>query len=127
MPLELNYDERCQLSVLIIEMLQQWRMSEDEQLALLGMPAETRPRELTRLGRGAPFPEVSEQEQRARHLLGIDEALQVIFPHNRRMASFWVRHGNKKFPESPLTVMLSEGLAGMDRIWRHLDCTRNWE
>jgi len=124
---ELNYEERCQLSQMVMNILDDWQLSTDEQLALLGMPEDTRSRELTRLRHGSPYPEDNLLIDRARHLIGIHESLHVIFPHNRNMPAFWLRHRNRQFPNSPLSVMLDDGVSGMHRVWCYLDCTRNWE
>lgn len=123
----LNHEERCILARLVMETLDDWQIDPGDQLALLGLPEGTRTRELTRLRGGAPFPDDTLQVSRARHILGIQSSLHMIFPHNRNMPAFWLHHGNRYFPDSPLSVMIDDGLPGMHRVWSHLDCTQNWD
>lgn len=119
--------EREQLAILVMGVLDDWNIREEYQLRLLGLPAATPGRELTRLSRGKALPDDDDVLQRAVHLIGIEQALSVVYPLNRRMAGFWLTTRNRFFRGAPMTVMLEEGLGGMDRVWRHLDCTRNWE
>lgn len=125
--IELNYEERCRLSVLVMAVLDTWKVERTDQLHLLGMAAG-RGRELARLRNGNPFPEDDAVFERARHILGIDDALQVIFPRNGNMSAFWLTNpNNRQFGRAPVEVMLDEGLAGMRRVWSHLDCTQDWD
>ena len=127
MAVELSEEERIQLAALVMSIFEEWQLDGDQQLALLGLPEGTKHRELTRWRRGTPFPQEDALLNRAKHVLGIQESLHVIFPLNPRMPVFWLTNRNRYFKSPPLTVMLEEGLVGMNRVWRHLDCTVNWE
>lgn len=122
-----SQQEREQLAILVMSVLKEWNIRDEFQLTLLGLPADTAERELTKFSRGKALPDNDELLQRAVHLVGIHHALGVIFPLNKKMAGFWLTTANRQFGAVPLTVMLEEGLSGMDQVWRHLDCTRNWE
>ena len=122
-----SQQEREQLAVLVMDVLKEWNIRDEIQLELLGLPAKTANRELTKFSRGKALPDDEQLLQRVVHLLGIHHALGVVFPLNRKMAAFWLTTANRHFGGAPLTVMLEEGLSGMDQVWRHLDCTRNWE
>jgi len=125
--LHYSQQDREQLAVLVMGVLNDWNIREEYQLALLGLPETTASRELTKFSRGKALPDNDELLQRVVHLLGIQQALGVVYPLNTRMAGFWLTTTNRFFKQTPMTVMLEEGVSGMDRVWRHLDCTRNWE
>lgn len=118
--------EREQLAVMVMGVLNGWDIREEFQLSLLGLPSDTPTRELTKFSRGKALPDDAELLDRAVHLIGINQALGVVFPLNPRMPGFWLTTRNRFFRTAPLTVMLDEGLNGLDRVWSHLDCTRNW-
>ncbi len=119
--------EREQLAAITMAVLQRWSILDEIQLALLGLPATTPARELTKLRRGKALPDTGETLQRAIHIVGIDQALGILHPLSPGMAGHWLTTHSRFFQEAPLAVMLEEGLAGMDRVWSHLDCTRNWQ
>ncbi len=127
MDIELSDDERTHLGMLAMNILDEWRLAPVDQLALMGMPEKTKPRELSRYRNGTtPLPKDPEVIRHARHVLGIQESLHVIFPLNGNMPSFWLKHRNKVLRGIPLEIMLDEGISGMSRVWRQLDCTQNW-
>ena len=124
---ELNSEERTSLAMLAVSILDEWRLSPTDQLFLLGLPDDTKPRELSRYRNGvSPLPEDEGVINHARHVLGIQESLHVVFPLNRNMPGFWLKHRNKALKGIPLEIMLDEGLSGMHRVWALLDCTQNW-
>jgi hypothetical protein len=124
---ELSDEERIRLAELVMAIFDEWHLDPGQQLSLLGLPEDTKPRELTRYRRGTPFPQEEALLVRAKHVLGIQESLHVVFPLNPQMPIFWLNNRNRYFKMAPLHVMLDEGLPGMNRVWRHLDCTVNWE
>lgn len=124
----LTEEERTRLALLVMHIFEEWQVEGAQQLMLLGLPETTSTRVLTRYRRGtAPLPEDDATLERAKHLLGIQHSLHVVFPRNPYMPSFWVKNHNRRLKGAPLAIMLEEGLSGMHRIWRHLDCTLNWE
>ncbi|QEP43865.1 DUF2384 domain-containing protein [Ectothiorhodospiraceae bacterium BW-2] len=127
--MELTLQERTQLAQLVTDILSRWHIRESDQIVLLGLPDETKPRYLTQLRQGSkPIPDDERVIDRAKHILGIQESLDVLFPMNPNMPRFWIRNKNKLFRRKvPLEMMLNDGLNGMDKIWSMLDCTRNWE
>lgn len=123
----LSENERIQLAQLVMDIFEDWQLSSEQQLELLGLPSGTKPRELTRFRHGSPFPPVDSVLERAKHILGIQHSLHVVFPRNHNMPNFWLRNRNRQLKDRPLAIMLGEGLSGMNRVWRSLDCTLNWE
>jgi len=124
---QLNDTERTNLAMLVMSILDEWRVAPEDQVAMLGFPQGTKPRELSRYRQGTtPFPDDKDILNHAEHVLGIHESLHVVFPLNRNMPGFWLKNRNKALKGIPLHIMLDEGLSGMHRVWRQLDCTINW-
>lgn len=128
MTVELNYEERLRLGPLVMGVLDEWQITDEAQMALLGLPDGTPSRQLTRYRHGsAPMPEEADIIERSRHILGIQQALHLIFALNANMPGFWLTNpNNRQFGRAPMEIMLDEGLDGMRRVWGHLDCTQNW-
>lgn len=122
----LTDDERAELATFVTEILSEWKLTPEESLSLLGLPEETKPRELSRYKRGTPLPQDESILNHAEAILGIQESLHVVFPLNRNMPLFWLTHRNKQLGGIPLQIMLDDGLHGMNRVWGILDCTQNW-
>ena len=110
-----------------MNILEEWRLAPTDQLKLLGFPEGTKPRRLSQYKNGEPFPDDENVLKHAKHLLGIQESLHVVFARNRNMPNFWLKNRNKTLKGIPLEIMLDEGLGGMFRVWRYLDCTINWD
>lgn len=123
--MQLDENERARLSLLVMDILQSWHLNDREQLALLGMEDE-KPRQLTRYRHGGALPEDNEILDRAKHILGIQESLHMVFPLNHNMPAFWLSHRNRQLKGIPLNIMLEEGVNGMQRVWQILDCTVGW-
>lgn len=124
----LNDEERRRLAPIVMSILDDWKIDEESQVTLLGMTGEMKPRHLNQYRRGTTaFPQEDDLIERARHIVGIQEALHLIFPRNPHMPAFWLTNpNNKHFGRAPILIMLEEGIPGMERIWGHLDCTQNW-
>lgn len=123
---QLSEDERRSLSAVIVDMLEDWAVAPNNQLALMGFPDGSRARELRRLRQGAPFPENEDMLYRAEQLLAIQDCLRTAYPRNGRMAGYWLNRPNRHFSRrAPLAVML-DGVEGLRRVRTHLDCTQNW-
>lgn len=125
---QLNQEERQMLGPMVMEVLDDWQLNDEACLALLGLPEKTRARELTRYRHGnTPIPDDADVVERTRTIIGIQQALHLIFARNPNMPGFWLANrNNRQFGRAPMEVMLEEGLAGMQRVWGHLDCTQNW-
>lgn len=117
------------VTLVVMDILGRWRVNGAQQVALLGLPEKTRPRELTRYKHGTPFPQDNPVlREHVEHIMGIQESLGTIYPLTPTMPWFWIKTRNRYFRgASPLQVMLDEGLAGMHRVWCHLDVSQNWD
>lgn len=120
-------EDRCNLAREVTNIFLDWELDPELQLHLLGLPENIPQRELTRFKNGKALPDDEEMLERARHIIGIHNSLHVVFPLNHNMPGFWVRNRNRSLKGIPLAIMYEEGISGMHRVWRHLDCTINWD
>lgn len=127
MTIQLTRQERIELAHVVMAVLDAWRIEDVARITLLGLPASTKPRSLKSYREEEPLPEEQNVLQRAESLLSIHDILYTTFPHNIAMAHRWVSTPNKRFSNAtPLSIMLAEGMEGLQRIRSHLDCTQNW-
>jgi hypothetical protein len=55
-------------------------------------------------------------------LLAIHKSLRLLFPRNEGLCYHWVKRRNRDFDnQTPLDVMIREGIAGIKRVCRYLD------
>ena len=126
--MELSYEERTDLTTVVIGTLDEWGLTPSEVIAVLGLPARTRPRELVRYRQGQPLPEDEAILESCRHILAIQHTLELIFPHNPGLSAAWATDpGNRYFGCAPVEVMLREGLMGIRRVRDLLECRSDWE
>lgn len=126
MDYQLNEQERVELARVVMTIFEDWELNAEYQKVLLGMEADVHTRELSGFRRGSAFPDNEQLIERARHVIGIHQALQRVFPMNPRMPAFWLYTRNRQLNGMPMEIMLEEGVTGMTRVWSHLDCTVNW-
>jgi hypothetical protein len=124
---QLSHEERVELARLTMNILQSWGLSAAQQVSLLDMPEDVRPRTMQRYLHDTPLPDTPGVNQRIAHVLGIADALRTSFPLNEQMGSFWLNRSNKRFGNrAPLSVMLEDGLPGVLSVRMHLDCAYDW-
>lgn len=124
---ELSNDERVALSRLIVELLDRWRVEGEDQISLLGLPAETRPRALRRYRENESLPNTPDVNERIDHLLGIADALRTSNPCSATADVIWLHAINHRFDDrTPLDAMIHGGLGGLMSVRTHLDCAYDW-
>ena len=85
--------------------------------SLLSAPGEQRMKGLSR-----------DQLDRLSYLLGIYEAIRVLFPHSEESRDAWVSRANKASlfgGRSPIEMMRS-GMIGLYQTFAHLSAARAW-
>ena len=113
-------EERKDLIQTIFQILNDWKIDLDLQVLLVGLPAETKSRELTKIKNGKAFPDENDFMLRAVEIISISKALQLAFPSNRTLSDLWVTTSTYTFADrAPLEVMLA-GLEGMKEVHLHL-------
>jgi len=113
-------EERKDLIQTIFQILNEWKVDLDLQVLLVGLPSETKSRELTKIKNGKAFPDENDFMLRAVEIISISKALQLAFPSNRTLSDLWVTTSTYTFADrAPLEVMLT-GLEGMKEVHLHL-------
>jgi len=124
---ELSHDDRVELSKVIVQLLDRWRVEGSDQVSLLGLPADTAPRFLRRYHENTPLPNAPEINERIDHLLGIADALRTSNPCSRTADVIWLHSINHRFDNrAPIDAMIQDGLGGLLAVRTHLDCAYDW-
>ena len=98
---------------------ERWRLSTDEQIALLGSPGRSTFFKWKKDGGTLP----PDTRERISHILDIIKCLRILFTQNER-GDAWIRKKAFYFDgASALDVML-EGMSGIIRVRRYLDAQR---
>lgn len=120
-------EDRIEISNMMMEILADWGVSNADQINLLALPADTKPRAMKKYQEGTPLPDESQVWERIEHFAGINDALRTSYPRNAKMGSIWLNTVNSRFADrSPLACMLEEGLNGVVAVRVHLDCAYDW-
>lgn len=111
----------------VINYLDQWKLSEAEIINILGVP-EIKPRHLSHYRKGEKaLPQTQEVYQRIDHIVGIADALRTTYPFSDKMRLLWLRKPHRRFKkQTPLSVILDEGINGLMRVRVEVDCAYGW-
>lgn len=117
-------DEMRALTQAVVRHLDDWDITSEQMLVLLGLEGDLRPRHLQQYRQGdkvfAASPALLE---RIDHIVGIADALRTTFPFSNQMRLLWLRKPHRRFSQrSPLTVMLEEGTDGLMKVRIEVDC-----
>ena len=116
--------DRGALARMVMTLLDHWKLSTEDQAALLGI-ATTNRAALTRYRKGEAIGTSRDQFERVGHLLGIHKNLRLLFPHNRELAYRWMSTRNKAFDNlSPVDIVKEWGFAGLLMVRAYLDRAR---
>ncbi len=113
----------------IIAMLDGWKVNDAGQVQLLGLPDDTRSRQIRSYRQGSSvFPEDDTRlNEYVDHLLGIDDALRTSNPCNAAAGGMWMNRVNNRFQNrTPVNAMLEDGINGIVAVRIHLDCAYDW-
>lgn len=120
----LDPEHFSELAAVVLRVLDDWGLDSEQQSALLGFPVAARRR---RAHPSLPAHVDRVTLQRLSYVLTIERSVRMAFPHNMAMARYWVTTPHPLFDQrSPLQVMLSGGLEGMEQIVSYLTCTGEW-
>lgn len=121
-------EQQIAVSRNVMRLLDDWRIGGEAAIRLLALPAETRTRHLDKFRRGHPFPDNTQVRNRIEHIAGIADALRTMFPRNAHMAPRWLQTPHKRFNnQTPVQIMLAEGLPGLLKVRAEIDCTFAWD
>jgi len=118
----LNGQQRIQATHAVLQVLSSWGVAREQQLRLLGLPEDSRPRVLKRFQGGEPLPSDPKVMARVDCLIQLDAALISLFPHNPMLARLWVTTSSPQFSgRAPLDLMTEQGLPAMASLLSQLD------
>jgi len=111
-----------------LRILSRWKIEHSNQLQLLDLPDDIKPRKLTQMRNGDRHPQENHSMlDRIKHIFAIDSTLQHMFPFNSGMADYWITTPNIQLQESsPLEYMLAHGYEGMQTVSDQLSGVDNW-
>ncbi len=114
-------EERKDLIHSVFQILNDWKIDLELQVILVGLSADTKTRELTKIKNGKAFPDEDEFMRRAFEILSISKGLKLAFPGNSTLANLWVTTPSYNFNDcAPVEVMLAS-FDGLQEINRHLN------
>ena len=112
----------------VLNIIAEWKVPSAAQPGLLGLPEDMRYRHLDRYRGDDPLPDEEDIQLRIDHLLGIADALYTTYPRNPNMGPLWMNNGCRQFGgRKPMAIMLEDGVAGLEQVRSHLDCSYEWE
>ena len=116
--------DRGALAKMVMALLDHWKLSTEDQAALLGLAPSNRAA-LSNYRSGKAIGTSRDQFERVGHLLGIHKNLRLLFPKNRDLAYAWMTTRNKAFDNlTPVDVVREYGFAGLLMVRGYLDRAR---
>jgi len=124
----LTHDEQINLTLRVIAVLDEWRITNADKIFLLALPEKTRTRSIQKYQQGdTPLPFDDTVREHIEHLLGIGASLRLANPRNTAAGSLWLHRPHRRFDNrTPMAVMLAEGLLGIIDIRKEIDCSFDW-
>lgn len=117
-------ESRVALAKMVMKLFDLWRVSTQDQMALLGLSGGSR-MSLTRYRKGEPLADSRDLLDRVAALLSIHQSLRILFPQNRELAYKWPVTPNRAFDgQSPVEFIRKEGFLGLLIVKRRLDFER---
>jgi hypothetical protein len=115
---------RAALARMVTKLFDHWKLSTQEQMALLGLSEGSR-MSLTRYRKGEPLADSRDLMDRAANLLSIHRSLRILFPRNRDLVYTWPTTPNRAFEgQTPVELIRKEGFLGLLVVKRYLDFER---
>jgi hypothetical protein len=124
----LSHEQQINLTLRVIAVLDEWRITSADKIYLLALPGGTRTRSIQKYQQGdTPLPFDDTVHEHVEHLLGIGHSLRLANPRNTAAGSLWLNRPHRRFDDrTPIAVMLEEGLAGIVDIRKEIDCSFDW-
>jgi hypothetical protein len=110
--------------------IEQWKLQSSDAMALLGVDSRSTYYELLKRARESRELKGLSKDQldRLSYLIGIYEAVRVLFPHSKESRDAWVSSPNTAAlfaGRSPLEIMRSS-MIGLYQTFAHLATARGW-
>jgi hypothetical protein len=121
-------EERSALTKATMALLDDWGLRAAEIINVLGLPTNTRFRQLEHYRRDKSFPFDEHIMLRIEHLIGIADALRTTYPLNSRIGVIWLRKPHRRLAHrTPLATIVEDGMDGLRSVRAELDCSYSWE
>tara|TARA_B100001996_G_scaffold321468_1_gene265953 strand:+ start:513 stop:911 length:399 start_codon:yes stop_codon:yes gene_type:complete len=124
-----NYtdEEFIYITKTVMKVLDAWNLTTEQTVAVLGLSSQTKKRQLDKYRTLKAFPKDELIIKRLSHIVGISDALRTTFPRNINMSEKWLKTQHRRFDnETPLSIILDEGINGLCKVRSELDCTFAW-
>jgi len=123
----LTHDQQINLTLRVLSVLEDWRLTSADKILLLALPDATRSRSIQKFQQGAPLPFDEIVHTHVDHILGIGHSLRLANPRNAAAGSLWLHRPHRRFHNrTPMSVMLEDGLDGIINIRKEIDCSYDW-
>lgn len=117
----LDEESRGRLAKLCVRLLKLWGLDRRQQAIMLGLSPDTRST-LARFEQGAPLPNQRDILDRAGHLMGILDALEILFPDNPELVDAWATTRDAALDgATPFEIVDREGVAGLRDLRAYLE------
>ena len=111
----------------VMQVLDSWNLTTEQTVQVLGLSSQTKKRQLDKYRTLKAFPKDEAIIIRLSHVVGISDALRTTFPRNINMSEKWMKTQHRRFNnETPLSVILEQGIDGLCKVRAELDCTFAW-
>ena len=109
---------------------EQWKLSARDAMALLGVESRSTYYELLKRARESKEVKGLNRDQldRLSYLLGVYEAVTVLFPHSQESRDSWVSRPNAAalFAGRPPLEVMRSSIIGLYQTFAHLATARGW-
>jgi Protein of unknown function (DUF2384) len=109
---------------------EQWKLSARDAMALLGVDSRSTYYELLKRARDSKEVKGLSKDQldRLSYLLGVHEAVRVLFPHSQESRDTWVSRPNTAalFGGGPPLEVMRSSMIGLYQTFAHLATARGW-
>jgi len=117
-------DNRKKLIMLAMRLFKLWNLDDVSQLNLLGLNLSNQSL-LIKYRKGDQALSTRDVLDRIGWLLSIHKALRLLYPKNKKLRYSWINLRHQVLNNlTPLEVMKEQGLIGLAKIARYLDCLR---
>jgi len=121
-------EEFIYITKTVMNVLEVWNLTTEQTVIVLGLSRQTTKRQLDKYRTLKAFPRDELIIKRLSHIIGISDALRTTFPRNINMSEKWLKTQHRRFDnETPLSIILDEGINGLCKVRSELDCTFAWD
>jgi len=122
-----NDDEMLQITTSVFNILDTWKFTGHEIIAVLGMDEKTKPRHLQGYrNKTKALPQTQNTLARIEHIAGISAALNTMYPMNQTSRYDWLRKPHRRFNQQTPLHILKQNINGLQAVRMEVDCGYSW-